>query len=98
LAGCGWSGGGRSGGESERLVTLTAVNEALRGWTDHDRSHDLVRGTPLRPGVGYLLAFDVEHGHLLRTAARSGGRGFGIREVVSVAHGDDIPAAVFAGP
>jgi len=148
-------------GASERLVTLTAIGERLRGWTDHDRSHDLVRGTPLRPGgrwpapmagdaecvflpaqvrkivgalvlteVGdavvagravvdvvarerdgrlwphwlppgaddYLLAFDLEHGHLLRTAARSGGREFGIREVVSVAYGDDIPAAVFAGP
>jgi hypothetical protein len=148
-------------GASERLVTLTAVNEGLRGWTDLDRSHDLIRDVPLRPGgrwpapmagdaecvfrpaqirkiagalvlteVGdavvagravvevvarerdgrlwphwlppgadeYLLAFDVEHGHLLRTAARSGGREFGIREVVSVAYGDDIPATIFAGP
>jgi hypothetical protein len=89
--------------ETVRALVLTEVGDAVvagRAVVEVvARERDGGRWHWLPPGADeYLLAFDVEHGHLLRTAARSGGRDFGIREVVSVPYGDDIPAAVFAGP
>lgn len=47
---------------------------------------------------GYFLAFDVEHGHLLRIAGRSGKGVFESTEVVTIEYGLDLPEELLNQP